>query len=177
MKSTVVTLAAAIALGLFSTPLAGGAEQIGRVVRLGLLAGVPFKEMAPGISRIAVLSNPADPRTPLLLREAKIGARSLRVQLQQLEVRGPDDFERVFRAMTQQRTGALLVLNSPMFYLHRTRVANLAMKSHVPVISGLRELTVAGSLMSWRKPSGSGTACRHLRGQDLERSQSCRTSH
>jgi putative tryptophan/tyrosine transport system substrate-binding protein len=108
-----------------------------------------LKEIAPGVSRMAVLSNPADPRTPLFLGEARSAARSLGVQLQPLEVRGPDDFERVSAAITQQRAGAILILNNAMFYLHRARVADLVVKTHLPAMSGLRELTEAGSLISY----------------------------
>ena len=108
-----------------------------------------LKEIAPGVTRMAVISNPADPRTPLFLEKAKIAARSLGVQLQPLEVRGPDDFERVSAAITRQRGGALLVLNNSMFYLHRARLADLIVKSHLPAMSGLRELTEAGSLISY----------------------------
>jgi len=108
-----------------------------------------LKEIAPGLSRVAVLSNSADPRATLFFSEAETAARSLLVQLQPLEVRRPDDFERVFGAMSEQRAGALLVLNSAMFYLHRMRLADLAVKSHLPVMSGLTELTAAGSLISY----------------------------
>jgi ABC-type uncharacterized transport system substrate-binding protein len=108
-----------------------------------------LKEIAPGVSRIAVLSNPADPRTLLFLEEAKVAARSLGVQLQPLEMRGPDDFQRASAAMTQQRAGAILVLNNSMFYLHRAQVADIVAKTHLPAMSGLRELTEAGSLISY----------------------------
>jgi putative ABC transport system substrate-binding protein len=40
-------------------------------------------------------------------------------------------------------------LNNAIFYLHRARLADLAMKTHLPTMSGLRELTAAGSLISY----------------------------
>ncbi|MGH2360066.1 MAG: ABC transporter substrate-binding protein [bacterium] len=108
-----------------------------------------LKEIAPRVSRVAVLSRPTSPLAPLLLEEAKVAARSLRVQLQTLEARGPDDFERAFAAMTRERAGALLVLVDTMFYLHRTRIADLAAKSRLPAMSGFREFVAAGGLISY----------------------------
>ncbi len=55
----------------------------------------------------------ACPRSP---REgpARAAAWSLAVQLQVLEVRGPDDLVRVFRLANEERAGALHVLASPL---------------------------------------------------------------
>jgi putative ABC transport system substrate-binding protein len=55
-----------------------------------------LKEMVPSVSRVAVLGNPTTQVYPSWLGEVKVAARSLGVQLQTLEARGPDDFERAF---------------------------------------------------------------------------------
>jgi putative ABC transport system substrate-binding protein len=57
-----------------------------------------LKEVVPGVSRIAVLSNPTNQSVPALLRETKIAAQSLGVQIQFLEARAPDDLNKVFVA-------------------------------------------------------------------------------
>jgi len=106
-----------------------------------------LKEMAPKVSRVAILWNPANQSHPLLLREAEAAARLLRVQLQTLEVRGPDDFETAFAAVTRERAGALLVAADGMFLLHRARIADLAAKTRLPAMYGLREYVDAGGLV------------------------------
>ena len=74
-------------------------ELVGK--RLQLL-----KEAIPGISsRVAVLSNPTMPSQALELREAKVAAGSLKVQLQLLEARAPSDFAGAFSAMMKERAG------------------------------------------------------------------------
>jgi len=60
-------------------------ELVGKQLRL-------LKEALPGISRAALLSNPTVPTNALLMKEAEVAARSLKVQLQVLEVRAPGDF-------------------------------------------------------------------------------------
>ncbi len=106
-----------------------------------------LKEIVPKVSRVAVLWNPANQSHPPLLREAEVAARSLRVQLQTLEVRGPDDFETAFAAVTRERAGALLVPADGMFLLNRIRIADLAARTRLPVMYGLREYVDAGGLV------------------------------
>ena len=79
----------------------------------------------------------------------EVAAWSLRLQLQLLEVRGPDEFESAFSAMTRGRAGALLVLTDPMFFLHRTRLADFATKSRLPAMLSVREYVEAGGLMAY----------------------------
>jgi len=108
-----------------------------------------LKTVVPGVSRIAVLSNPTSLTAPLQMREVEVAAQALRVQLQSLEVRGPDDFERVFQAATQGRAGAPLALDDAFVFTHRARIARLAAKSRLPAMYGFREFVEVGGLMSY----------------------------
>ena len=78
-----------------------------------------LKEVIPKLSRVAVLSNPANPIMPPLLRETEAAARALGVQLQVVEVRDPTDFDSAFSAMTRERAGALVVLPDAIFQNER----------------------------------------------------------
>src|SRR5262252_4864079 len=73
-----------------------------------------LKETVPKIGHVAILSNPANAYHQLAIRELKIAARSLGVQLQLLEARGPNEFDGAFAAMAKERVGALLVLSDAM---------------------------------------------------------------
>ena len=108
-----------------------------------------LKEMVPKVSRVAALWNPTTPGNALALREAEKAGRVLGVELQPLEARSPDDFDRAFAAMTAKRAGALLVLGDVMFSTHRMRLAELAARSRLPAIYGAREAVEAGGLMSY----------------------------
>ena len=108
-----------------------------------------LKEIVPRVSRVAVLWNPTNPSHPLLLGEAKVAARSLGVQLQIPEARGPDEFEGAFAAMTRERAGALLVLTDGMFLLHQRRIMDLVATSRLPAMYGLRRQVDAGGLMAY----------------------------
>jgi putative ABC transport system substrate-binding protein len=106
-----------------------------------------LKEMLPRVSRVAILANPANPLHSVWLGEAKAATRSLRVTLQPLEARTPDELESAFAAMSGWRAGALLVLVDGMFLLNRARIADLAAKRRVPAMYGLREHVDAGGLV------------------------------
>ena len=108
-----------------------------------------LKEAVPKVGRVAVLWNPAVPTLAPAIREVKVAARSLGVQLQLLEARGPHDFDGAFAAMVKERVQALLVLVDPMFSFHRTRLADLAAKSRLPAAYTNRLPVEAGGLMSY----------------------------
>ena len=98
---------------------------------------------------VAILSNPTNAYHQLAIREMNAPARSLGVQLQLLEARGPNEFDGAFAAMAKERVGALLVLSDVMLNSHRTRLADLAARSRLPAIYGVRESVEAGGLMSY----------------------------
>ena len=109
-----------------------------------------LKETVPYASRVAVLSNPADPSLSLqMVREVQAAARSLRIRLQRVEARGPDEFDNAFAAMVRERAEALLVAGGPMFLVHRTRLAELAVKGRLPTMYSFRESVEAGGLMAY----------------------------
>src|SRR5438128_7398759 len=108
-----------------------------------------LKETVPKIRRVAILSNPANAYHQLAIREVNVAARSLEVQLQLLEARGPNEFDGAFAAMAKERVGALLVLSDAIFGSHRTRLADLAARSRLPAAFGVRDDVEAGGLMSY----------------------------
>jgi len=83
------------------------------------------------------------------MREAEIAAGKLSVELQTFGVRGPDEFDRTFAAITSARAASLLVLPDPLFSAHTARIADLANKSRLPAMYGLREDVAAGGLMAY----------------------------
>jgi putative ABC transport system substrate-binding protein len=119
-----------------------GPEIVGKELEL-------LKETVPTVRRVAVLSNPANPGQPLSIREVNVAARSVGVQLQLLEARGPNEFDGAFAAMAKERVGALLVVADSMFIFHRTRLADLAARSRLPAAYGTRDHVEAGGLMSY----------------------------
>ncbi len=108
-----------------------------------------LKEVVPRLSRVAILLNPANPINPLQVTEIQSAAPALGVTLLPSEVKGADEIDRSFTAMKKERIGALIVLGDPLLETHRTRIAELAVKSHLPAIYSLAPYVEAGGLMSY----------------------------
>jgi putative ABC transport system substrate-binding protein len=107
-----------------------------------------LKEVVPRADRIAVLWNPTNPWHPLAVKGIEAATRSLAVQLQAVPAQTPEELGSTFTAMTRARARAVLVLADPMFVFHRSRIADLAVKHHLPSMhGGSREVIDAGGLM------------------------------
>ena len=108
-----------------------------------------LKEAFPKISHVAVLWETANAGNTGSLKEMKVAAQALRLTLQPLEFRSPDDFETAFSAIKREHANALIVLRSPVIRTHRTQIVDLATKSRLPAMYPDRELVAAGGLMSY----------------------------
>ena len=108
-----------------------------------------LKETIPHASRVAILWNPANPGSALQVREVEAAARSLRIRLQHVEARGPEEFDSAFAAMARERAEALLVGHDTTFLVHRARIAELAAKGRLPTMYSYRESVEAGGLMAY----------------------------
>jgi putative ABC transport system substrate-binding protein len=115
-----------------------------------------LKDVLPTVSRVAILWNPANPSNALQVRAADVAAQPLGVQLHRVEASGPEAFDRAFAAMTRAPAGALLVLGDYMFSQHRSRLAELAVTSHLPTMYNLREYVEAGGLISYAASAPDG---------------------
>jgi ABC-type uncharacterized transport system substrate-binding protein len=106
-----------------------------------------LKEALPQISRVAILRHVTS--TTAALRAVESAGRALGVQLQQHEVRGPEDFDQAFHAMSEERAEALNVLASPILNAHRKRLIELAAQHQLPAVYQWREFAEEGGLMSY----------------------------
>jgi ABC-type uncharacterized transport system substrate-binding protein len=108
-----------------------------------------LKEAVPAISRVAVLSDPNIPITGVALHEMQGAAPALGVQLQSLSVREVDELEGAFAAMRWEHADALVVIASPIAYIHRAQINALAARSRLPTMWWWRNAVVEGGLMTY----------------------------
>ena len=108
-----------------------------------------LKDAVPRLARVAVLGTAATPGTAQTLKETQLAASAVGVQLQYLEVAGPKDIDAAFRAASDGRADAVLVLASPVLLSHRSQVTALALKSRLPGMYYTMEFVRGGGLMSY----------------------------
>ena len=107
-----------------------------------------LKEAVSKITRVAELYDPANPGNLVGVKELLPAARTLKLTIQPFEVRGADDFERVFSAMGKQRPDGLYVHGGgPLMRANQRRIVGFALKSRLPSTYNSREAVDAGGLM------------------------------
>ena len=108
-----------------------------------------LKEILPQLSRLAVLANRDVPGYGVQMKEVEVAAQTIGLRLQVEDIRGPNDLEKAFSAITKGRAGALLGLTNPTFNILRSRIAELAVKSRLPSMYGDRVFVDSGGLISY----------------------------
>src|SRR5262249_36026995 len=104
------------------------------------------------VERVAVLRVPGalGERTDKdMLNGAEVAGRALEVQVQFVDARGPETFDRAFSDMTNARAGALTVLPSARLLREHKRLVDLAAKNRRPAVYTSREFVDAGGLMAY----------------------------
>ena len=124
-----------------------GLEFLGRSLQL-------LTEAVPTASRVATLHPPPvaarDPATaPVWGNILATESRALGVTLQPYSLRGPEELEGAFAAMTKARAEALLVVPSPFFAVHRQRIVALATQRRLPAMHADRADVEAGGLLAY----------------------------
>src|SRR5262245_11139247 len=109
-----------------------------------------LKETIPGLARVAVFWNSPNPAYGPVLKGLEEAAPLLRLTLQRLEVRVPEDFEGALKTALGQHAGALFVPGDPLVTNRPKVISDLALKYRLPTMTDFRELPENGGLMSFR---------------------------
>ena len=108
-----------------------------------------LKEAVPKAVRIAVLWNANDQGMTLRYQEIEKAAQILRVEVQALGVREPDDFAVAFSTMTRRRPDALFLVADALTMLNRKRVIEFAATHRIPAMYEASFIVHDGGLMSY----------------------------
>lgn len=141
-----------VALGLVSNLARPGGNVTGvtsltsdlNVKRVQLL-----REFVPRALRIGVLWASTVKASALAVRDAQAAAGALGVAIQAVGVRRPTEFDDAFKAMARDGAAAVILVQSPPFYVERKQLADLALKHRLPAIGGPRDYAEAGALASY----------------------------
>ena len=107
-----------------------------------------LKEILPHMRRAAVLINAGNPGMAPVVKALEPTARALKLELQEVGVRGPEEFESAFSAMAAGRVEAVVVVEDGMLNSNIKRIAEVAAGKRLPAV-GLPELAEAGGLLAY----------------------------
>ena len=108
-----------------------------------------LKEIAPNVTRVAVLRDPAIASGIGQFGAVQIVAPSLGVQLSPLDVRDAGEIERAVAAFASGLNGGLIVTASPVANVHRNLIVTLAARHKLPAIYFSGRFVVDGGLISY----------------------------
>jgi putative ABC transport system substrate-binding protein len=108
-----------------------------------------LKEAVAKASRVAVLWNSAYPGKELELKDTEAAARPLRIMIEPVGVRGPDEFDKAFTAILRAHPDALIVFSDPLTLDHWRRIMDFVTSNRLPMISEIKEFAEAGAVMTY----------------------------
>jgi putative tryptophan/tyrosine transport system substrate-binding protein len=109
-----------------------------------------LKEIVPKLSRVAVFASSSSRDYAQIQKEIELAATALGVKVQYLEIQNPKDVETAFQAAVKRQADAILFrVGGPVLYPQRAKIAELAVKSRLPVIYERAEEVEGGGLMSY----------------------------
>jgi putative ABC transport system substrate-binding protein len=107
-----------------------------------------LRQLVPGLRRLAVLTDVANPFTEREKGEVQRAARTLGLELAAVEIRRAEDIDSAFQGL-QMHVQALYVPAVPLFFANRARINSLALAARLPTMHLVREYVEAGGLMSY----------------------------
>jgi putative ABC transport system substrate-binding protein len=109
-----------------------------------------LKELVPDISRAAILWDADGPGPRRRFQDYLTVAKTLKLQIQSLEVKGPTpDLEKAFQAAQSGRAQALLIISNPSLLEHRQSVMALTARHALPSIAENKVFVERGGLISY----------------------------
>lgn len=139
-----------VAMGLVSSLARPGGNVTGSTTfgpeimakRLELL-----KEVMPGMTRVAVLVNPANSSFGPTFKQMDTAAKSLNISLNPFEVRAPGEFERAFAAMAKGRVDAIVIQDDTIFgETNANAIAELAAKQRLLAVGSQAFAEAGGTI-------------------------------
>ena len=108
-----------------------------------------LKETAPGVTRVAVLRDPATPSGPAQFGVIQAVAPSLRVEVSPVNMRDTGEIERAVSAFARTPNGGLIVTGSALAVRHRDLIFTLAARHKLPAVYFERSFVATGGLISY----------------------------
>jgi ABC-type uncharacterized transport system substrate-binding protein len=119
-----------------------GPELMGKSFQL-------LREIAPKVSRVAVLRNPANPVETLGFNEILAVAPRVGMEIESVGVRTPDDYAAAFASVTARRADALFAFGNPVNFKNRQLIADFASRGRLPAMFQERLFVESGGLVSY----------------------------
>ena len=106
-----------------------------------------LKELVPGLRRVALVVNPGNVMTAPTVTETQKAAALLRLRLDVVEVRRPEQIESGISGIGRDGATAVIIAPDPMLLGHARRIQALLLKQRLPAVHAETGWLQAGGLM------------------------------
>lgn len=141
-----------VGLGLVASEAHPGTNVTGTLIRVEGLAGKLLEialDLEPGVDKVGALVNSSNPSNVIQRREAMSAAAKLGVNFAPVEVRSADEIRPAFQTLEHDGAKVIIVFTDAILITARRQIAALALASHLPTVSGRRDLVEDGGLISY----------------------------
>jgi putative tryptophan/tyrosine transport system substrate-binding protein len=108
-----------------------------------------LREIAPNVSRIALLMNPTNPNVKIEEADAEAGAKKLGLETITLNARNASEMETALEQLLSAKAQALITATDPILLDRREQIASFALRHKVLVMGFVQQIALAGGLPSY----------------------------
>jgi putative ABC transport system substrate-binding protein len=106
-------------------------------------------EVAPKVSRIALLMNPSNPNATAEQEDAQAGAKKMGCETVVLNARNAGEIEAAFEELVRAKADAFITATDPILLDRRDQIVSFAARHAIPAVYFVRQFAAAGGLLSY----------------------------
>jgi ABC-type uncharacterized transport system substrate-binding protein len=108
-----------------------------------------LREIAPKVSRVALLMNPTNPNVKIEEADAEAGAKKLGLETITVNARNASEMETAFEQLLSAKAEALITATDPILLDRREQISSFALRHKVLAMGFVQQIAVAGGLLSY----------------------------
>jgi putative ABC transport system substrate-binding protein len=108
-----------------------------------------LREIAPKVSRIALLMNPTNPNVKIEEADAEAGAKKLGLETITVNARNASEMETAFEQLLNAKAEALITATDPILLDRREQISSFALRHKVLAMGFVQQIAAAGGLLSY----------------------------
>jgi len=141
-----------VRFGLVKSLNRPGANVTGILFNQNVLAGKRvelLREIAPSLSRVALLMNPTNPNVDIERMDAEAGAKKLGLGTVTLNAKNAREFDSAFEQLLASKADGIITATDPIPLDRRDQIIAFANRHKLPVMGFVRQFATAGALLSY----------------------------
>ena len=108
-----------------------------------------LRQVAPNVSRVALVMNPSNPTASAEQADAEDGARKLGLETIALKAGNAHEIDVAFEKLLEAKADAFFIATDPILLDRREQIVAFAERHALPAVYFVRQFAVAGGLLSY----------------------------